>query len=273
VSWDDLSGEAELLSASPVDALCVGGLMSETEGSTPDELRKMCETVSRRSKKPVVAMIYPDSQPEAIDLSHAVDSGDVRAIFVAQPHYLCQPGAIGLEQMFAELRIETQLPLLLANCQRNSMVDAAAMQRLIQAGVVDGILLGGDGAHLMVDLLCLQLNVPVLSAMEDLHYMSLLLGACGIVSDLAAVFPGEMAGLYGAWRDEDYNGARARHERLVRLWRVMEHPSEQRARLRAALAGQGRRVGEARRPYNLSNVDASRRIQAAIEREGLAASS
>ena len=111
VAWDQLNQETELLSSSPVDALCVGGLMSETEGSTPDELGKMCEAIVRLSKKPVVAMIYPDSQPEAAELVRAVDSGGVQAIFVAQPHYLCQPGLLGLAEMFLELRNETPLPV------------------------------------------------------------------------------------------------------------------------------------------------------------------
>jgi 4-hydroxy-tetrahydrodipicolinate synthase len=273
VAWDELNRETELLSGSPVDALCVGGLMSETEGSTPEEIGKMCEAVSRRAKKPVVAMIYPDSQPEAAELVRAVDAGGVQAVFVAQPHYLCQPGLAGLAEMLAELRNVTRLPVLLANCQRNAMVDLADMWRLIQIGVVDGILLGGDGVHLMVDLLCLHPNVPVLSAMEDLHYVSLLLGARGIVSDLAAVFPGEVAALYRSWREGNYDGARTCHERLVRLWRALDHPSELRSRLRAALTGQRRRVGDARSPYNLASADASRQVWAAIEREGLAVSS
>lgn len=273
VAWDELDRETELLSGSPVDALCVGGLMSETEGSTPEELGRMCAAVSRRATKPVVAMIYPDTQPEAAELARAVDAGGVQALFVAQPHYLCQPDPVGLEEMFADLRNETRLPVLLANCQKNAMVDLRTMERLIQAGVVDGVLLGGDGAHLMVDLLCLQLNIPVLSAMEDLHYMSLLLGACGIVSDLASVFPAETAALYRAWRSGNYDGARTFHERLVRLWRAVDHPSEQRARLRSALTAQGRKVGEARSPYNLASVDISRQVRTVIEREGLATSS
>jgi 4-hydroxy-tetrahydrodipicolinate synthase len=273
VAWDQLNQETELLSSSPVDALCVGGLMSETEGSTSDELGKMCEAIVRVAKKPVVAMIYPDSQPEAAELARAVESGGVQAIFVAQPHYLCQPDPLGLTEMFVELRSQTRLPILLANCQRNAMVDVATMTDLIQAGAIDGILLGGDGAHLMVDLMCLGLNVPVLSAMEDLHYVSLLLGARGIVSDMAAVFPNEMSALYRAWSQGNYASARTCHERLVRLWRALEHPSEQRTRLRAALTGQGRKVGEARSPYNLASVDTSRQVRAVIEREGLAVSS
>ena len=273
VAWDELTRETEFLSGSAVDALCVGGLMSETEGSTPEELGRLCEAVSRRAKKPVVAMIYPDSQPEASELARAVVSGGVHALFVAQPHYLCQPGLQGLTEMLAELRNETRLPVLLANCQRNAMVDVRTMEQLTRVGAIDGILLGGDGAHLMVDLMCLRLNVPVLSAMEDLHYVSLLLGARGIVSDLAAVFPGEVAALYRAWHERRYHEARLFHERLVRLWRALEHPSEQRARLRAALAEQGRKVGAARSPYNLASEDATRQVRLVLEREGLAVSS
>lgn len=271
IALEELRKETAVLSHSPVDSLCVGGLLSDLEGAPPEEFFSVCETVCRHSPKPVVAMIAPDSQPEAIELARAAESGGVRALLVAQPHYLCQPGAAGLSELFARLRRETRLALVIANCQRNAMIGLAAMRQLISDGAVDGVLLGGDGAHLMVDLLCARPGVPVLSAMEDLHYVNLLLGASGIVSDLAALCPGEAAGLYRAFREGNYAHARLCHERLVRLWRVFDHPSEQRARLRSALMSQGRKVGTPRSPYNVSCLDSQGEILAAIEREGISA--
>jgi 4-hydroxy-tetrahydrodipicolinate synthase len=273
IDWEALHREIDLLSRSAVEALCVGGLMSETEGSEPAELGQLCEAVVRGSQKPVVAMLYPDTQPEAAELLRTVDSAGVQAVFVSQPHYLCQPGPEGLVEMFASLREATRLPVALSNCQRNAMVSVQSMEQLIQAGIIDGILIGGDGAHVMTDLLCTRPTVPVLSGMEDLHYMGLLLGAQGMISDLAAAFPGEAAALYRAWHEGRYDDARLVHERLVRLWRVLEHPSEQRTRLRTALHEQGRKVGEARSPYNLASLDISHQVRKALSREGVAVAS
>src|SRR5258708_4576854 len=147
VAWDELEREAALLFQSPVDGLCVGGFMSETEGATPDEIFHLCEVVTRGGKKPVVAMITPDTQQEANELIRAVDSGGAKAVFVAQPHYLCQPDSDGLVKMFARLREETRLPVLLANCQRTAQVPVAIMRQLVREKVIDGILVGGDGVH------------------------------------------------------------------------------------------------------------------------------
>jgi 4-hydroxy-tetrahydrodipicolinate synthase len=270
VAWEELQDETELLSRSPVDGLCVGTFMSETEGSAPEEMFRLCQAVSGHAQKPVVAMISPDSQQEASELVQAVESGGVQSIIVAQPHYLCQPGLEGLAKMFAALREETRLPLVLANCQRSAMIPVETMHQLVLEKLIDGIVVGGDGTHVMVDLLCLHLDVPVFSAMEDLHYVGLLMGAQGIVSDLAAVFPDEVARMYRAHCDGKRNDARSHHERLVRLWRVLEHPSEQRARVRSALMTRGRNVGEPRSPYNVCEAGVMAEVRSALEREGLA---
>jgi dihydrodipicolinate synthase/N-acetylneuraminate lyase len=268
IAWSELQEETALLSRSPVHGLCVGGMLGETVGSTPEEMCRLCEGVHGRTEKPIVAMVYPDSQPEALDLVRAVTSGGAQAVLVAQPHYLCQPDLRGLVEMFAALREEIAIPILLANCQKTAMVDLSGMQELIAQEVIDGVLLAGDAVHLMADLLCLHPRVPVFSGMEDLHYVGLLLGTQGIISDLAALFPGEMVDLYSAFREGGYDDARLRHERLVRLWRAFDHPFEQRARIRAALAGQGRKVGAPRSPYNLATFDPNGEVRAALSREG-----
>jgi len=268
VAWEQLQAETELLSRSLVDGLCVGSFMSETEGATPDEMFRLCKAVSGQAKKPAVAMISPDSQQEASELVQAVDTGGAKAVIVAQPHYLCQPSLKGLVGMFAALREETRLPLVLSNCQRTAMITVEIMRHLVKEKVIDGILVGGDGAHVMVDLLCLHLDVPVFSGIEDLHYVGLLMGAQGVISDLAAIFPGEVAAMYRAHCDGKHDDARSHHERLVRLWRALEHPSEQRARVRSALITRGRNVGRPRSPYNVDEAGFIAEVRSALEREG-----
>ena len=270
VAWEQLQAETELLSRSLVDGLCVGSFMSETEGATPDEMFRLCKAVSGQAKKPAVAMISPDSQQEASELVQAVDTGGAKAVIVAQPHYLCQPSLKGLVGMFAALREETRLPLVLSNCQRTAMITVEIMRHLVKEKVIDGILVGGDGAHVMVDLLCLHLDVPVFSGIEDLHYVGLLMGAQGVISDLAAIFPGEVAAMYRAHCDGKHDDARSHHERLVRLWRALEHPSEQRARVRSALITRGRNVGRPRSPYNVDEAGFIAEVRGALEREASA---
>src|SRR5581483_2419117 len=91
--------------------------------------------------------------------------------------------------------------------------------------------------------------VPVFSGIEDLHLLALLLGAAGLISGLAAVFPTDCVALYRDFQGGHYQRAREMHERLLRLWRVLDHPVEQLPRVRMALAAQGRDVGAPRSPY------------------------
>jgi 4-hydroxy-tetrahydrodipicolinate synthase len=269
VNWEELRRQSELLSVSSLDALCVGGFAGQTEGMPSQEISTLCEVVSRYGKKPVVAIVYPDCHSEATELIQAVQSGGARAAFVAQPHYLCQPDSRGLADMFARLREQTLLPLLVCNCQRSAMIPVDTVALLAREKLIDGVLVGGDGVHHLVDLLCLHLRVPVFSAIEDLHYVSLLLGAQGIVSDLAAMFPEEMVSMHRAYRKEDYDRARTYHDRFVRLWRIFDHPSEQRARIRFALRWLGKDIGEPRSPYNINSPEAFHEIQTTLESEGL----
>jgi len=267
VNWDELRHVAENLSASDVDALCIGGFAGQMEGAAPDEIFRVCDIVSRSGNKPLAAIIYPDTDSEAIDLIHAVESGGARAIFVAQPHYLCQPDPRGLIDMFARFRDQTALPVLLSNCQRTAVIPVELMTSMVSEVAVDGILVGGDGIHQIVDLLCLHLEVPVFSAIEDLHYICLLLGVHGFISELAAAFPSEMADMYRAHTEGDHPRARACHDRFARLWRALEHPSEQRARMRSMLNAVGGNAGQPRSPYDIGPQDGFPEVRAALERE------
>src|SRR5208283_1521166 len=114
----------------------------------------------------------------------AVEEGGADAILVGQPHYLAQPGTEGLEEMFAGLRELTHRPLLVADCLLSSVLGAKAIRRLAERRLVDGVLVAAD-MHIFVVLLCLRLDVPVYSCVEDLHYPALVLGARGVISNLA----------------------------------------------------------------------------------------
>ena len=223
----------------------------------------------KATKKPLFAMILPDVAVEALEMLQAVTDGGADVVLVAQPHYLCQPGEAGLVEMFAELRKQARLPLLLADCFPEAKVGLKTTRHLIDERLIDGVLQAAD-AHALVDLLCLHPKVPVYCGVEDLHYVAFILGAYGSVSDLGSVFPGELSELYRSFKSGQHEDARAHHERLARLWRVLSPAAERESRVRSALAAQGREVGVARSPYNFLGADISPLIKSAMQAEGLA---
>jgi 4-hydroxy-tetrahydrodipicolinate synthase len=267
--WDRLVQEVKLLDESGMHAVGVGGVLGGTIGAAPDELASLCAAVKRTSKRPVFASVFPDASPEAFEMVRAVQDGGADVILVGQPHYLAQPGAEGLDEMFAGLRELTDRPLLVADCLPGSVMGAGSIRRLIENRLVDGVLEGAD-MHVLVDLLCVRVGVPVYSCVEDLHYAALVLGAHGLISNLASAFPQDCVELYAAVEERDHLKARKIHERLVRLWRALSCGTEQEARLRSALAARGRPVGAARSPYGKLAPTTIQEISSILNREGIA---
>lgn len=268
IAWDVVARETVYLDSTGVDGINVGGSMSEAAGGTTQELFRLCETVRGSTRKPVIATILPDSEPEAIELLDAVLGAHVDAVLIAQPHYLFQPDSTALVKMFERLRARTEIPILLANVLASAPVDLSTMMTMVESRVVDGILQSGN-PHVMVDLLRLHPVVPIFSGIEDLHVLGLLLGAVGLVSGLAAVFPADCVALYRDFHAGHYNSARERHERLLRLWRTLDHPVEQLSRVRAALAAQGRDVGVPRSPYGAIPPESWLELSRTMTREGI----
>ena len=265
---DQLASEVKLLDASGVDGLCLGGVLGGTLGATATELASLCTAMRRASRKSIFAVLFPDTSPEGLEMVRALDEAGADVILAAQPHYLAQPGVEGLEEMFAAFRDATDLPLLVADCLPDCILGVAPIRRLMEKRLVDGVLEGSD-IHVLVDLLCLDLPIPVYSSVEDLHFSALVLGASGIISNLATAFPRECISLYNSVRDGDYVDARKTHERLVRLWRALSLGAEGEARLRVAMSAANRSVGAARSPYNKIPRQSIQHVRRVMEEEGV----
>lgn len=265
---DQLAAEVKLLDASGVDGLSLGNVLGGTLGATATELASLCAVMRRSSRKSIFVILFPDASPEGLEMVRAVDDAGADVILVAQPHYLAQPGIEGLEEMFAGLREATDVPLLVADCLPGSILGVAPIRRLVEKRLVDGVLEGAD-IHILVDLLNLDMDVPVYSAIEDLHFSAFVLGASGIISNLATAFPRECVDLCQFVRDGRHADARKVHERLVRLWRAVSLGAEREQRLRVAMSAANRPVGAARSPYNRIPEHAIQQVHRVMKNEGV----
>jgi 4-hydroxy-tetrahydrodipicolinate synthase len=268
VELDSLRREAEFLTKTGVHGLCVGGIVSETAGATPEEIHLICQSVISTSDKPVVAGIFPDCNIEAFELADACVSAGAVALLVAPPHYLFSPDCDGLKEMFAALRQRVAVPLLLSNCILTAQVELSSIAALMSEGLIDGVHQAGGNAHLLADVLHLNPRVPVYTGVEDLIYMAFLLGAEGAISALATVFPEDCVALYEATREGDSTHAREIHAKFVCLWRALDHPVELLSRIKWTLAMQRRAVGVPRSPYNVLSGESQRILREALERQG-----
>ena len=269
VDWDCLRREVHLLNDCGVHGLSVGGAFGGTLGASAEELASLCEEVRRSAKGPLCACVFPDTTLEALEMVRAVSDAGADWIAVAQPHYLSQPNLDGVIEMFAKLRGATRRPLIVADSLPSYVLGVQPIEALVTRKLVDGVFESAD-VHVLVDLLCLDLGIPVYSGVEDLHYLALILGADGVISNFATVCPQECVQLYAAVQEENHTSARKIHEQLVRLWRSLNWGVEQEARIRSALSLRGRRVGPAPSPYDALPPEAARQIGNALREEGLA---
>jgi 4-hydroxy-tetrahydrodipicolinate synthase len=261
-----LRRETEFLSRTGVHGLCVGGVSSEMAGSRPEELELLCKTVVSATDKPVIAGIFPDCNTEALELANAAVSAGCMALLVAPPHYLFSPDCEGLREMFAVLRKQVPVPLLLSNSIQTAQVELSTIESLMSEGWVDGVHQAGGNAHLLADVLRLNPRVPVWTGVEDLIYMAFLLGAEGAISVLAAVFPEDCVALYEATKTGNSMRAREVHEKLNNLWHALDHPVEYLSRMKWALALRQRAAGVPRSPYNVMSGESQLILRKALER-------
>jgi len=269
IDLDALQKEVKVLDASAVDGVCIGGMLSGMEGTLAEELGVLCGAVKKGTSKPIFAMLFPDTTLEGVEMIRAVEDAGASAVLVAQPHYLSLPSEEGLTEMYADLRKVTRGPLLLADCFVGGIIGVATTKAIVGKKLVDGVYQSAD-IHVLVDLLYTKLGVPVYSGVEDLHYIAYALGARGVISDLASLFPKEASEVYRSYRDGKQAEARTHHERLVRLWRSLGRVAEGEGRVRLALEAQGRKVGSAPSPYNKVPAHAAEEVRKALQHEGFA---
>ena len=269
VDWGLLAAQAARVESAGVHAVCAGGVASELAGSTPEEFGRVCQVVRSAVSKPIWAGIYPDSTLEAVELARAAVGDGASVLLIAQPHYLFQPGAEGMAEMLEELRRSVPVPLLLSNTVRTAMLGTVEMRKLAGLGLIDGIVQGGGEAHLLADLLCLPGRPAVFSAIDELAYLSYLLGVEGMLSTLAALFPAECVAIYDSQAKGDHEQARVMHERLLRIWRVLDHPSELLARLKLAASLHDKPAGLPRSPYQAHSPEGNVLLREVLAREGM----
>ncbi|MEW5978451.1 MAG: dihydrodipicolinate synthase family protein [Acidobacteriota bacterium] len=250
IQFDCLRREVEYLSQTGVHALCVGGLVGELAGAAPEEVHQVCKAVVDEADIPVVANLFPDCTAEALLLAEAATSAGVDVLMVAPPHYLFQPETDELLQLFTSVRNKVRIPLFLSNSIQTAAASLPAIRCLMDHQSVDGVYHGISDAHLLADLLRIRPRVAIYSGIEDLLYLSLLLGAEGCISILALLFPRTSLQLYEAVGQGNHDLARALHERLLRFWHRFNHPTHLLPRLKAGLAAMGRESGFSRSPYD-----------------------
>lgn len=107
-----------------------------------------------------------------------------------------------------------------------------------------------------------------MTAIDDLLLPSFLLGARGAIAAILTVLPKQTVSLWAAAQANDLDRARALHRDLLSVWRAVEGPNMP-ARVKYALAAQGRSGGLVRQPSAAVDGPAQERIRGALAAAGV----
>lgn len=267
-----LQEDAEYLISVGAGGLTVTGSTGEGAGLTPEETfrAQRAVTVQVRGRVPVIGGAVPDTTVEAIRLAQAAREAGVDALQITPPHYLFPPGPDEVVDYYGAITGATGLPVIVYNVVPWATIDVPTLLRLIALPQIAGVKQSGGDIHKLSDLLhAARGRTSILTAVDDLLYPSFVLGADGAIAAILTAVPTLCVALFDAVRGGDHETALALHGRLLTVWRALEG-SNLPARVKAALALQGRPAGKSRRPMIQPTAADVERVEQALRAAGVA---
>lgn len=250
-----------------VHGICCTGSTGEGHTLSADETRMVTEAVVAEvdGRVPVVSGIIRDSTRDVIAYGKALRDTGVDALQVTPVHYLFTPDSEGTIGYYETITQEVGLPVVIYNVVPWSPIEPSTLARILNE--VDGVIAvkqsGGD-IHRLAELLKLNpRGGNVLTAIDDLLYPTLMMGAQGAIAATLTVVPELCMQLWDSVQSGDHNRALQIHETLLPVWRAIDG-SNMPARIKFALGLQGRDGGVARQPMAAVTQDQKDAIEAAL---------
>src|SRR5919199_674115 len=265
-----LRRETHALLDAGVHGLCVCGSTGEGHTLSSEETCRVARVVREEAagRVPVIAGIIRDSTREVVAYGRELPEVGVDALQITPVHYLFNPGEEGTVAYYERIGREVGLPIVIYNVIPWNTISPELLLRLAEIEQVVGVKQSGGDIHKLADLLrANDGRLRVLTAVDDLLYPSFLLGADGAIAAILTVLPDLCVRLWEACGRGDYAEARALHERILPVWRAINHP-DMSSRTKAAIELRGRRVGPARHPLLPVSPPARAELAAALEQAG-----
>jgi 4-hydroxy-tetrahydrodipicolinate synthase len=267
-----LRREARFLLDAGVDALLVNGATSEGAMITPEESGRVCRIVVEETggRVPVIAGVLADSTRQAVHLGWIARKAGASALLVAPVHFLNLPPRAGLVGFYRDIGSQVGLPIVIYNVVPLLNLAPDLVLELAEIPEVVAVKHSNDNFHELADLLRRAGDrITVLTAVEDLLFPALVLGAPGMLVAIAALLPELCVELYGAVRRGDLEAARRLHERILPVVRAVFLDENYPAPIKTGLALRGRPVGPPRSPLLPSSPEEEERIRRALEEAGV----
>ena len=265
-----LRREARFLLSCGIDGLVVGGSTGEGAGMSAQELGDAVRTVidAVEGSIPVLAGIIADDSSEAVRLGESARKAGAAGLQVPPPHFYFSADPRILAAYYGAITGGTGLPLIIYNVIPWAQVAIESLREITSGNKsIVGIKQSGRNIHALADLLAnLKGQVKIYSAIDDMIYPSLMLGADGTISGTSSVFPRETIQIRDAVRDGNLDLALRIHERIAPVWRIVDQPDFP-ARIKYVMALLGRATGRPRRPLDWPDAATATEIRRLLVEE------
>ena len=267
IDLDLLAREAGYLLDAGVDGTVVAGSTGEGAGMTGDEIGAAVSAVTAvvKGRIPVFCGVIADNSEEAVRLGLAARKGGADGLQVPPPHFQFVTEPAVLARYYRDITEGTGLPIIIYNVIPWAQLAVESLRRITSENpAIIGVKQSGANSHGLADLIAsLKGSVRIYTAIDDLIYPSLMMGADGTISGTSSVFPRQTVEMYQAVQRGDYERALELHNAIVPVWRAVEGP-EFPARMKYAMKLLGRGTGKPRAPFHWPEGQAAAAIEAAL---------
>lgn len=225
IDVEGMRSNIEYLQKGGVAGLVPCGSTGESATLTFDEHKKLIEVTVDAARVPVVAGTGSNSTSEAVDLTrYAQDVGADAALLIV-PYYN-KPMKSGLVKHFGAIADACEIPLILYNIPGRTGInmDAETISAIAhEYSNVAGVKEASANFSQISDIVELtqDLNFCVISGDDGLTLPMMALGATGVISVAADLFPKKMGQLTQFCLDGNYAKAREVHFQLAPLFKAL----------------------------------------------------
>jgi 4-hydroxy-tetrahydrodipicolinate synthase len=266
-----MAREASFLLNAGVNGIVVGGSTGEGAGMSEEDLYIAVAAVTDavRGRIPVIGGVIADNSHEAVRLGNAALRAGAVGLQVPPPSFYFSTETRVLAEYYRSITDGTGLPLIIYNVIPWAQVAVDSLRTICGENPrIIGVKQSGANIHALADLLAnLRGTIRIYSAIDDLVYPSLMMGADGTISGTASVFPVETVEMMRCIETRNYARALELHHSIVPVWRTFEGPLFP-SRTKYALSLLGRSPGKPRSPFGWPEHEDAIQIEAALRSSG-----
>ncbi len=225
INVEGMRSNVEYLSGEGIAGLVPCGSTGESATLTSEEHKKLIDITIDAASVPVVAGTGSNNTAEAVELTrYAQDAGADAALLIV-PYYN-KPTRAGLVRHFGAIADATEIPLILYNIPGRTAINMDAETVSVLAHEHDNVAgIKEASANFsqisdVVERTC-DLDFSVLSGDDGLTLPMMALGATGVISVTADIFPRRMIELVQLCLGGKFAEARKAHYQLSPLFRAL----------------------------------------------------